>query len=131
MDECKRYRDYLTICSAAPSEVLAIIALKAKDRIIKKNKAIIDDNLKLLDGFMHENEDRFEYYKPIAGSICYPRLKGKVKIKEFCEDLAQNGEVMLLPCNVYGEDNNRFRLGYGKKDFQTAIEALGKFLKAD
>ncbi len=129
MEECKQYRDYLTICSAAPSEILAIIALKSKERIIMKNKKIIDSNLKLLHSFMKENEESFSYYEPRAGSICYPRYKGNKKVGDFCAELAKKNEVMLLPCDVYGENNNRFRIGYGKEDFHEALEALGNYLK--
>ena len=33
LDRCARFKDYTTICSAAPSEVLALIGLRARDRV--------------------------------------------------------------------------------------------------
>src|SRR5262249_8448595 len=45
------YKDYLSICSSAPSEVLAIAALRAKDRILERSRAIVAQNLALLDDF--------------------------------------------------------------------------------
>jgi len=45
------FKDYTTICSSAPSEVLALIALRARDRVLARNRAIVEANLPLLDGF--------------------------------------------------------------------------------
>ena len=33
------YKDYTTICGSAPSEVLAIIALRAKDRVVARTRS--------------------------------------------------------------------------------------------
>ena len=44
-------RDYTTICAAAPSEVLALIALRRRDEVVARSRAIVDANLPLLDDF--------------------------------------------------------------------------------
>jgi len=44
-----RLKDYTTICSAAPSEILALIALRARDRVLERTRAIVQDNLVVLD----------------------------------------------------------------------------------
>ena len=129
MSECRQFRDYLTICSSAPSEIMAIMALRAKEGIIKRSREIVGTNLGHVRSFFERHNDRFSYYEPLAGSICYPKLEGSVKVNEFCEDLARKNEVMLLPCDVYGEDNNRFRLGYGRRNLPEALEALESYLK--
>lgn len=88
----------------------------------------MDVNLTYLKSFFEQHKDRFSYYEPLAGSICYPKLEGNVKVSAFCEDLARKNEVMLLPCDVYGEDNNRFRLSYGRRNLPEALEALESYL---
>src|SRR3954469_13160713 len=52
-------KDYTTICSSAPSEVLSLIALRAKDRVIARARSIIDANLPVLDSFFARSADRF------------------------------------------------------------------------
>jgi hypothetical protein len=41
------FKDYTTICNSAPSEVLALIALRARDRVLARNRAIVEANLPL------------------------------------------------------------------------------------
>ncbi len=43
------FKDYTTICSSAPSEYLAELALRQRARIVGRNLQIIRDNLALLD----------------------------------------------------------------------------------
>lgn len=127
MDTFKKYKDYTTICSSAPSEILAIIALRAKDSIIDKNKKLIQKNLQLLQAYFEENAHIFQYYKPIAGTTCYPKLREDINLNKFCLDLIDKQEVMLLHSKVYGDFSNRFRVGYGKKSIQEALIGLAKY----
>ncbi len=43
--EVATLKDYTTICSAAPSEWLAIMALRAREEILARNRAIIAANV--------------------------------------------------------------------------------------
>ena len=38
---CARFKDYTTICSAAPSEVLALIGLRARDTVLARSREIV------------------------------------------------------------------------------------------
>jgi len=53
------FKDYTTICSSAPSEILSLIALRAKDRIIADHLKRINRNLAELDRFFGEHQDQF------------------------------------------------------------------------
>ena len=108
------FKDYTTICSSAPSEVLAIIALRAKDAIISKHLARIERNIGLLDRFFEEYRDMFEWVRPQAGTIGFPRLKGKLGALDFCRKVAQEAGIMLLPSTVYDYDDRHFRVGFGR-----------------
>ena len=46
------FKDYTTICSSAPSEILAVIALRARDRVLARSRAIVAANLDLLDAVL-------------------------------------------------------------------------------
>jgi aspartate/methionine/tyrosine aminotransferase len=45
LDRLERAKHYTSICNSAPSEVLALIALRASGRILDRNRRIIADNL--------------------------------------------------------------------------------------
>ena len=118
------FKDYTTICPSAPSEILSIIAIKNKDKIIQKHLARIRKNLTVLDDFFKRNETHFSWIRPKAGTICFPRLNDNKGSFEFCETVVKKTGVMLLPSTVYDYDNKHFRLGFGRDNFP---EALAKF----
>ncbi|HEY2888954.1 MAG TPA: aminotransferase class I/II-fold pyridoxal phosphate-dependent enzyme, partial [Candidatus Limnocylindrales bacterium] len=68
------FKDYTTICSSAPSEILAIIGLRARDRVLERSRGIVAANLERLDAFFDDWADRFAWVRPRAGSIGFPRL---------------------------------------------------------
>ena len=47
-------KHYLSICNAGPSEHLAVIALKARERILARNVALIETNLRGVNDFFAE-----------------------------------------------------------------------------
>lgn len=117
------FKDYTTICSSAPSEILALIALKNKDKIINKHLERIKRNLTSLDDFFGRNKKLFSWVRPKAGTICFPRLDTKDSF-EFCETLVKKTGIMLVPSTVFDYDNKHVRLGFGRDNF---TEALNKF----
>ena len=50
-------KDYTTICSSAPSEVLALMGLRARDRIVARHVERIGHNLALLAQFLDRRAD--------------------------------------------------------------------------
>lgn len=123
------FKDYTTICSSAPSELLSIIALRAKNKIISKHLTRIQRNIELLDNFFEEYENRFEWVKPKAGTICFPRLKGTMTTLDFCQKVVKEANIMLLPSMVYDYDDKHFRLGFGRENLPEALEKFRKYLE--
>jgi aspartate/methionine/tyrosine aminotransferase len=123
------FKDYTTICSNASGEVLAMIALRNRKRIIDRHLARIERNLRLLDAFFIEFQDRFAWVKPKAGTIAFPRLHGGNSALEFCQQVVRQANVMLLPSTVYDYDDRHFRLGFGRENLPEALEQLSAYLK--
>jgi aspartate/methionine/tyrosine aminotransferase len=119
-------KDYTTICSSAPSELLALVALRAKDAVLARTRAIVDANLPLLDAFFARNGDRFQWIRPRAGSVCFPEYRGG-SIDEFAAALVERDGVLLLPASRFGYAGNHFRLGYGRRDMPEALDKLERF----
>ena len=123
------FKDYTTICSSAPSEVLSIMALRLKDKIIKRNLDIINHNLVILDTFFENHRDLFDWTKPKAGPIGFPKLRSKVHIDNFCNDLIEKKGVMILPSSVYDFESNHFRIGFARKNMPEAVKRLDEYIK--
>lgn len=122
------FKDYTTICSSAPSEILSVIALRAKDIIIGRHLTRIKRNLTLLDDFFKRRHDLFEWVRPRAGTIGFPRFKGDISSIEFCQKLVKETGIMLLPSTVYDYDDKHFRIGFGRENMPEALEKFDKYL---
>jgi aspartate/methionine/tyrosine aminotransferase len=120
-------KDYTTICSSAPSEYLAELALRHRGQIAGRNLKIIHDNLSLLDAFFAAYADRFEWVRPRAGPIAFPRLIGE-EVEQFCHQLVTSAGVLLLPGTMYDHAGNHFRLGFARKNMPQALAQLEQFL---
>ena len=123
------FKDYTTICSSGPSELLATIGLDHAETIIARNRDIVRRNLDLLDAFFAAHSGRFDWYRPKAGSIAFPTLLAG-EAESLCADLVEQKGVLLLPGAVYGEGYNAVRIGFGRKNLPEALERFGEFLVA-
>jgi aspartate/methionine/tyrosine aminotransferase len=122
-------KDYTTICNSAPSEILALIAVRARQQIVARTNAILRDNLALLDAFFSANGDRFTWTRPRAGSVCFPALVGR-NADEFAAGLVEREGVLLLPASQFGYAGNHFRLGYGRRDMPDGLQRLEAYAHA-
>jgi aspartate/methionine/tyrosine aminotransferase len=120
-------KDYTTICNAAPSEFLAEIAMRNRQRLIDRNLGIIKQNLEVIDSLFARHADLFSWVRPQAGSMGFPRyLSGNVD--KFCDELVKRAGVLLLPGSVYDDSRNHFRLGLGRKNLPQAVQKVEEFL---
>jgi aspartate/methionine/tyrosine aminotransferase len=125
---CMTIKDYTTICSSAPSEILALIGLRARDRILARSRGIVAANLARLDEFFDDWSDRFAWVRPRGGSIGFPRLTVPgVRIDDWAASLVEAEGVLLLPGSVFGHPGNHFRLGFGRTDLPEALGRLEGF----
>ena len=122
------FKDYTTICSAAPSEVLAIIALRARGAVLARSRAIVAANLERLDDFFAAWTDRFAWVRPRAGSVGFARLTVPgVGIDDWAAALVEAEGVLLLPGSQFGFGGNHFRLGFGRTDLPVALDRLESY----
>jgi aspartate/methionine/tyrosine aminotransferase len=124
------FKDYTTICSSAPSEILAIVALRARDRVLARSRGIVAANLELLDPFFEDWADRFTWVRPRGGSIGYPRLTVPgVQVDDWAAELVESEGVLILPGSQFGQPGNLFRLGFGRTDLPEALARLEAFAR--
>jgi len=123
------FKDYTTICSSAPGEFLATLALRNKEYILKRNLGIIKTNLRLLDIFFKKYAHLFQWVKPRAGLLIFPHLKFEQEAEAFCLDLVNKKGVLLLPGNIYNYDNHHVRFGFGRLNMPEALAKLEEYLE--
>ncbi|MDD5369881.1 MAG: aminotransferase class I/II-fold pyridoxal phosphate-dependent enzyme [Anaerolineaceae bacterium] len=131
LDQLTRYKDYTSICGSAPSEILALIGLRARERVLARSMGIIRANLALVDEFMRTHADSLEWLRPKAGSVAFPRWLGEGTIEQFASALVQAEGVLLLPGSVFDVPGNHFRLGLGRTNMAEGLERLSRFIKDD
>jgi aspartate/methionine/tyrosine aminotransferase len=128
LERAARFKDYTTICSPAPSEILSIIALRARDRVLARSRAIVEANLLELDRLFAERSDLVTWVRPRAGSVGFPRLRADVPIDRFAAELVEAAGVLLLPGSRFGHPGNHFRIGFGREDLPVGIARLEGYL---
>ena len=121
-------KDYTTICNSAPSEFLAEVALRNRQKLINRNLSIIKDNLSVIDDLFTRYAPLFVWVRPMAGSMGFPKLLNR-DIEDFCDDLVKKAGVLLLPGTMYDDSSNHFRIGLGRKNLPQAVERLEKYLE--
>eukprot|EP00798_Chlamydomonas_sp_ICE-L_P016671 gene16671-22927_t len=137
-------KDWTTICPPAPSELLALIALRSHKRIVDANLAIIRKNVLHTQRFMQHFSHAFEWEEPIASSVAFPSGRSSLlfvshilgePIDAFCERVVQGCGVLLLPSTVYDHpasaERGYFRIGLGRSNFPECLKVLWKFLESD
>jgi aspartate/methionine/tyrosine aminotransferase len=120
-------KDYTTICNSAPSEVLALIALRARDRVLERSREIITRNRPLLDAFFERHAERLAWVPPRAGSVAFPRLLTG-DADRLAAALVERAGVLLLPGSRFGYSASHFRIGFGRIDMPQALSAFDAFL---
>src|SRR6185437_588804 len=132
----ERFKHFLSICNSAPSEVLARIALKAREKILDRNRAVIRANLAVLNAFFADYAHLFEWREPDGGCTAFIRYKGAEGVEEFTRRLVEEAGVLFLPSSLYRSElgpvpQDCLRVGFGHSHVPRGIAALRRWLELD
>jgi aspartate/methionine/tyrosine aminotransferase len=122
-----QFKDYTTICSSAPSEFLAALALRHAESIVRRNLEIVRTNLDRLDRFFAAHGELFRWQRPRAGSVAFPELLGRA-VEPFCAELVREAGVLLLPGTLFGQGMNALRIGFGRRNLPEALQQWERHL---
>ena len=128
-------KDYTTICAAAPSEILGLMAIRAWDTLVARQMEVIRCNLELLEEYaVGKWKGIMQWRAPRAGTVAYPffKLPQGMSVDTFCTTLAEKYGVLLMPGTVYDDPDaeqveqglGRVRIGYGRRNLPEALEAM-------
>jgi aspartate/methionine/tyrosine aminotransferase len=128
LQRISRLKDYTTICNSAPGEILGLVALRAREKIIADQRERIRRNMNALDGFMQSHARHFRWPRPQAGSVCFPRMLSTDNTHRFCETLVNAAGIMLVPSSMFGYGDRHVRFGFGREDFPAVLDRLAAYL---
>jgi aspartate/methionine/tyrosine aminotransferase len=122
------FKDYTTICASAPSEILALIGLRARDVILGRSQTQVARNMATLDALFARWPNTLSWVRPRGGSIGFPRMREDLDIDRFSAELVESEGVLLLPGTRFGHPGNHFRIGFGRTDLPKAVAGLERHL---
>jgi len=125
------FKDFTSICSSGPSEFLSTLALRNRDQLVQRNRALIGANLEICDRFFAKHTDRFNWTPPQGGSTAFPSLRQEVDVERFCIDLVNQAGVLLIPSTYFDYGRQNFRMGLGRKNLPECLEKLDEYLQAN
>ncbi|CRK81410.1 aminotransferase class I/II-fold pyridoxal phosphate-dependent enzyme [Neobacillus massiliamazoniensis] len=128
LEKMTKMKHYTSICSSSSAEYLTTIALKHGEKILDRNCKIIKENLEIADQFFERYSDLFQYNRQDAGPIAFHKMNIEIPIGEFCDRLVAEEGVLLLPADIYSFEGNYFRMGYGRKNFETSLNVFENYL---
>ena len=118
-------KDYTTICNAAPSELLAIIALRAREEVLGRSRELVLRNLGYARELFLQHAEHLEWVEPRAGSVGFPRFRNAdADVDAWVAELVRREGVLLLPGSLFGVGTPHFRLGLGREDGAVALRRL-------
>jgi aspartate/methionine/tyrosine aminotransferase len=130
LDKVEAFKDYLSICNSAPSEILGTITLNNKDRFVMPNIIKIKQNIQLFKQFSDRNKDFLEFYEPISGSTSFTRLKIKESTMNFSERLVKETGIMLLPSETFEYGTKHVRIGFGRENLPEILSAFEEYIQS-
>ncbi len=124
IDRWLAFKDYTTICHNAPSEILALMALRAKETLLARNLAIVRANLTHAESFFADYPTLFKWLTPEGGSIAFPCWLGPGRIDDVCQQIVEEQGVMIVPASMFDYAGQHFRVGLGRRNFPEALAQL-------
>ena len=122
-------KDYTTICNSAPSEALALVAVRAADRLHERSRAQVARNLAVADAFLERHGELLSWVRPRGGSTGFVAMSPRLPVDAFAEDLVRRRSVLITPARLYDCAGNGFRLGLGRANFADALGLLEQHLE--
>jgi len=121
-------RYYLSMGGSAPAEILALIALRTREKLLARSREILAANLAHLERFFGAWEDVFTWVRPRSGAVTYPRLR-EGRAEAFADALVQRERVALLPGSTFHGADDALRLGFGRRDMPDLLDRVDAFLR--
>jgi aspartate/methionine/tyrosine aminotransferase len=112
--ECWATRDYVSLSPGKLNDALAVLAIKHRDKIIRRNEAIISANLSSANAWFARHADILSWDPPRGGLLALLRYNLDIPSLELANKLAEEYSVMLAPGSAFGFEYH-LRIGIGQE----------------
>ncbi len=121
------HRDYNLVSCGMLDEAVAALALSGSGNILARNKAIVRENLAILDKWVQETP-QVHYVKPQAGTTALVYYDLDIPSYDFCLDMYNQTGAFVTPGDCF-EQPKCMRIGYAcdKKTLEDGLSALAAF----
>lgn len=127
LDRIAEQKDWTTICGSAPSEILALAAIRCRDAILERNRALVGKSLDAVDALIAAKPGVLRWARPDGASIGLARLLTE-PASALCDRLLREKSLLLLPSTLFDFGDAHVRFGLGRADFPEAIGELRAWL---
>jgi len=133
----ERVKDYTTICAPGPSELLATIAIRSRDRILTATRERLRAHLDLLAPLLRARSDLLDWVPPDAGPITFPTLHeaavreitgGTMDDRAVAERIRTEAGVLVIPGSLFDAPVPGLRIGFGRANFPDGLARFEAWL---
>ena len=130
IQRCWGMRDYISLSPGRLNDALAQLAMTHRDRIVDRNRQIIEANLATASRWMAERADFMSWTPPRGGLLALLKYDLPIASLELADRLATDYSVMLAPGSAFGYEHH-LRLGIGQRPdiFEIGLRETGKCLE--
>ena len=130
------FKDYLSICSSAPSEVLTTIALNHSEKFIAPNIEKIKGNVAYFREAVNAGKLPFvkRFVEPVAGSVAFVEIEPEKAeyllgwqpktALEFSDAIVEKFGIMTVPAPMFEYEGEYLRIGFGRENFRYVLQML-------
>ena len=123
LERVATFKDYLTICSAGPSEFLAAIGLRHAGPLAARTTKIVQGNVERMQAFIDDRPGQFSWVRPVAATTAFVHYRGGSAQKWTGELLERTG-VLFLPGPLFDFADTHFRVGLGRSALPQALSLV-------
>jgi aspartate/methionine/tyrosine aminotransferase len=123
------FKDYLSICNPAPSEILSIIGLNHLDHFLQPNIQKIKKNILLFEKFVERHAIFEKFIPPQAGSTSFVKLNIEQSALDFSNQLVEEKGIMTVPSEMFEYEGKYIRVGFGRENFAEVLDIFDEFLR--
>ena len=124
VQSCWAQRDYISLSPGKLNDYLATIAIRAREKVFERTRAIASKNLDFLEAWIHQREDLVSWVAPRGGLLGLLRYNIDLPSLELADRLAGEASVMLAPGSAFGYEHF-LRIGIGG-DHEVFREGLAR-----
>jgi aspartate/methionine/tyrosine aminotransferase len=128
LEKATLYRNYTSSRNSELSELMALMIVRNKKKLLARNLEIILKNVKILKEFFARHTKSLSWVPPEGGTMAFPKLLLPIPIDQFVEELYKETNVVLIPGSTFDVQENALRIAFGKTMLQDSLSPFESFL---